>query len=118
MLRLHAPLVFRSQGYLRTHVPAGFTFDGASIPPFLRWVINPLDGEIGAAAAVHDWLYVVHSVPRKQADQLFYEALISLGASRWKAWIMWAGVRVRGQCGWESYYKRREEAMALWHAQN
>jgi len=33
---------------------------------------------------------------RKWADSVFYEAMRVLGVSRWKAVLMWAGVRLGG----------------------
>jgi hypothetical protein len=42
----------------RITVPAGFIFDGASVPR-IAWTISGIlpDGLIRAAALVHDWLY-------------------------------------------------------------
>jgi hypothetical protein len=41
---------------LKILIPAGFTYDGASVPRFLWAVIDPLDLS-EAAALVHDYLY-------------------------------------------------------------
>lgn len=52
-----------------------------------------------AAATIHDWLYSVGSagrMDRKAADQVFRNALCSSGVARWRAWLMWAGVRLGG----------------------
>lgn len=49
-----------------------------------------------AAAVIHDRLYFTAELDRKQADQVFYNALRSSGIARWRAWLMWAGVRVGG----------------------
>jgi hypothetical protein len=48
------------------------------------------------AATVHDWLYTTGQLPRRAADRLFRLALIDSGVSPWRAWIMWAGVRLGG----------------------
>ena len=81
-------------------VPAGFVTDLASVPrmPFAYL----LTGGIGhAAAVVHDLLYTTHQVSRKVADDVFHEALLSLGIPGWQAWLMWAGVRIGGAGPWE-----------------
>lgn len=53
-----------------------------------------------AAAALHDALYRAAMLPRRQADAVFYRALRAEGIARWRAWLMWAGVRLGG---WRRY---------------
>lgn len=48
------------------------------------------------AAALHDWLYASGHLPRVAADAVFRRALRSCGVARWRAWLMWAGVRLGG----------------------
>ena len=55
-----------------------------------------------AAAVIHDRLYFTGQLSRKAADRVFYNALRSSGIARWRAWLMWAGVRLGGR--WR--YKR------------
>ena len=76
-------------------VPAGFETDFASVP---RWPLTfALLGSYGhAAAVIHDWLYTTGELSRPDADRVFHEALRSSGIARWRAWLMWAGVRVSG----------------------
>lgn len=77
-------------------VPAGFETDFASVP---RWPLTfALLGSYGhAAAVIHDYLYDTGELSRKDADRAFHEALRSSGIARWRAWIMWAGVRIGGK---------------------
>lgn len=100
--RLLAVLVYWSSMLkMQLAVPAGFITDLASVPrlPFAYL----LAGGIGHAAAVlHDWLYSCHAVDRKTADNLFYEALVALGISRWRAYLMWIGVRAGGWASWDA----------------
>lgn len=56
-----------------------------------------------AAAVIHDRLYASGQLSRKAADRVFYNALRSSGVARWRAWLMWAGVRIGGH--WR--YKRK-----------
>ena len=77
-------------------VPTGFDTDFASVP---RWPLTfALLGSYGhAAAVIHDWLYRSGELSREDADRVFHEALRSSGIARWRAWIMWAGVRIGGK---------------------
>lgn len=99
--RLIDQLIYDSDlaGYIV--VPGGFVTDLASTPraPF----VYLLAGGIGhAAAVVHDWVYCCHVVPRAVADNVFHEALLLLGVPRWRAWLMWAGVRIGGSGPWDA----------------
>jgi hypothetical protein len=55
-------------------VRAPFPTDFASIPRLLTWAF-PRTGWWLAPAIMHDQLYAYKSVPRAEADRLFYEAL-------------------------------------------
>ena len=61
---------------------------------FLYAMVN---GYGDAAATLHDWLYTTGQLPRRAADRLFRLALIDSGVAPWRAWIMWAGVRLGGR---------------------
>ena len=54
-----------------------------------------------AGSGFHDYLYVSKVVSRPMADALLREASIATGIASWKAWGLWAGVRVGG---WIAYY--------------
>lgn len=79
-------------------VPRGFVTDFASVPrlPFAYLIF----GGVGhSAAVIHDWLYSPKSgkgVTRAEADEVFHEALVVCGISKWRAWMMWMGVRGMG----------------------
>ena len=81
-------------------VPAGFTTDFASIKvlhnAFLFVLFALVSGYGNYAATVHDWLYEHGSLTRKEADAVLYRALRAEGVARWRAWLMWAGVRIGG----------------------
>lgn len=83
-------------------IPAGFTFDFASIPRILRPLI-PKEGYHRYAALVHDWLYYSHEVDRETADLLFREAMGVLKTPQWKRNTMYRGVKWFGS---SSYGKR------------
>ncbi|KAF1072694.1 MAG: hypothetical protein GAK45_00129 [Pseudomonas citronellolis] len=51
-------------------------------------------GNLGAT--IHDQLYTIAQLPRRDCDAVFYRALRAEGVARWRAWIMYAGVRLGG----------------------
>jgi hypothetical protein len=111
--RLLAPLLYDSALAGMLVAPTGFVTDLASVPraPFAYL----LAGGIGhAAAVIHDWLYCCHRLTRARADAVFYEALLALGVPRWRAWLMWAGVRIGGAHPWRASGQRQPELVASW----
>ena len=92
-MRLAAPLVYWSAhlGYT-IQVPAGFEFDGASIPQ----AAMSMTGWPGLrAACIHDWLVDQPQIPRYDADAVFREALAVCGVPDQVAALMWAAVALR-----------------------
>lgn len=81
-------------------VPAGFVTDFASIQvlhnAFLFVLFALVSGYGNYAATVHDFLYSEGQVSRKEADAVLFRALRAEGVARWRAWLMWAGVRIGG----------------------
>ena len=82
-------------------VPAGFLTDGASVPR-LFWNMIPPWGQYGQAAVLHDWLcensYCLESgfrkkLSRKEADDIFNEALLALDVPTWKRQVMVTAVK-------------------------
>ena len=86
-----------SQNYI--HVPVGFVTDFASVP-FVFWAILPSWGKYGKAAVLHDWLYHYHIRTRKEADDIFLEAMLVSGTKPWKAKVMYRAVRLFGWLSW------------------
>lgn len=92
------PFRYHSKDGRTITVPKWFVTDLASIP----WITMPLfDGaEHRAAGVIHDWLYCSQLYSRKEADQLFCEMVVHLGASPTQAGLMYAGLRVGGWSRW------------------
>ena len=80
-------------------VPAGFVTDFAS-SPFFVWSFIPPWGRYSKAAVVHDYIYQTKCRTRKEADDIFYEAMLVLGVPEWKAKLMYSGVRIFGLIPW------------------
>lgn len=76
-------------------VPSGFITDFASIPRVF-WVILPKWGRYGNASVVHDYLYFTKERSRKEADDIFYEAMIVSKTNKIIAKIMYYAVRLFG----------------------
>lgn len=86
-------------------VPKGFSFDGNSIPRCLWFFFgHPLAGVQIIAAMIHDYLYKTGSIPRSDADFLYYCLLRSVEIGLLKRSLMWLGVRIGG---WLHYNKNK-----------
>lgn len=83
-------------------VPAGFEFDGASIPPFF-WLAfhSPYHPKVVRAALIHDYLYVTHEVDKAEADLTFVTILGIDGVDKWRRKNMWRAVHLFGGKAWE-----------------
>jgi hypothetical protein len=83
-------------------IPAGFVYDGASIPSFtgFTWAVtySPFRPEVMRAALVHDFLCNQRPThfSSAQAADLFFDMLIADGAKPWKARLMRRGVNFAG----------------------
>jgi hypothetical protein len=105
--RLTEPLIYESDLTGDTFtVPRGFCTDFASVPR-LPLAFMLVGDTANRAAVLHDWLYTTrkdgrHPVPdRATADALLKEAALATGAPAWRAWMLWAGVRIGGASHWD-----------------
>ena len=103
---LDAPLVYESDLLkCKVTVPIGFQTDFASVPKVP--IAYMLFGDRAhREAVIHDYLYRSDSVPvvaRKQADDVFYEAMKLRGKSFFVRWCMWGGVRLGGWTDFHGY---------------
>lgn len=80
-------------------VPSGFLFDGASIPKS-AWTVmglHPFSSEIIRAGLVHDYLYSVKVIGRKDADDVLHRILkYEDQLSSCKIFLIYSAVRVAG----------------------
>ena len=78
-------------------VPEDFDTDLASIPQWLWMFIAPGRSDFIAPAILHDYLYSCHSgFTRKEVDNVFLNALIRNGVSKFRAYQMYYTVRLFG----------------------
>ena len=80
----------------RVTVPAGFVTDFTSSPQML-WNIIPQWDRYGKASILHDYLYFSKEKSRKEADKIFYEAMLVSGVKKWKTKIIYWTVRMFGK---------------------
>ena len=82
-------------------VPAGFAWDGASIPRILHGILPTWGAHVGAAL-IHDYLYNTKPCTREQADRAFLELLIEDGVRLTRATVLYRAVQVAGQRCWDA----------------
>ena len=97
-------------------IPAGFQFDGASVPKFLGSWLSPV-GILLLGGLVHDYIYkytvlleknkMIESEPftQKQADQLFRDINIEQNGIHVLNWAAYLALRAGGFVAWNGHRK-------------
>lgn len=94
---LDEPLRYIDHDGLLHTVPAGFAFDGASIPRFAWSLIGgPLDGNYVRSAALHDYGCVVRTETSRVVHDRFYRTMRAEGVRWLQAQLMHKAVRLFG----------------------
>ena len=70
----------------------GYVTDFASIPPYLRSIIDNDSRYIFAAAMVHDCNFAGHLESFEDSNALFEQMILKIGGPWWEAIIAWLGV--------------------------
>ena len=98
-------------------IPAGFQFDGASVPKFLASWLSPV-GILLAGGLVHDYVYkytvllkknkkdTSEPMTQKQADQLFRDINIEQNGIHVLNWAAYLALRAGGFVAWNGHRKR------------
>jgi hypothetical protein len=98
-------------------IPAGFQFDGASVPKFLASWLSPV-GILLAGGLIHDYVYkytvllkknkkdTSEPMNQKQADQLFRDINIEQNGIHVLNWAAYLALRVGGFVAWNGHRKR------------
>ena len=102
---------------LSADVPARFITDLASIPRLFRGLIE-VNGAHRRAAVLHDYLYVMQTVSRAEADRAFLEAMAWLGVGFIKRQAMYQAVRLGGGAAWARGEKASRLDRSAWLAFN
>ena len=98
-------------------IPKGFTFDGASIPKFLRTFFSPV-GVLLIGGLVHDYMYkythckqvsakgALLVVDQKRADQIFRDINIVVNGFYTMNYLAYWSLRIGGFVAWNGHRKR------------
>jgi hypothetical protein len=81
-------------------VPAGFTFDGATIP----WLLRPFFPQMdiwAVASLLHDWHYFEKKISRKEADREYLHQLLKTEMRPAFAYLFYIAVRIGGKSFWK-----------------
>lgn len=92
-------------------IPAGFLFDGGSIPRPLWTLVGVAPGHILPATCVHDYLYQSGQASRYVADQKLREDMRVLGLNSCKVRMIYWAVRLFGH---GAYLKGSRAAWYVW----
>ena len=88
-------------------IPAGFIYNGASIPRLGQFVlgVSRYGAQVRGAAVTHDYHYKHHVVSRKRADIIFHWMLRANGVNAFKAALMYRTLRLFGRKAWNNSKK-------------
>jgi hypothetical protein len=98
-------------------IPAGFTFDGASIPKFLRTFFSPV-GVLLVGGLVHDYAYkyktllkndkksTMGELTQKRADEIFRDINCNVNGFYFMNYLAYWSLRLGGFVAWNGHRKR------------
>ena len=104
-------------------IPAGFVFDGASIPKFLRTFFSPV-GVLLMGGLVHDYAYkyaclqrtgkgALLIVDQKRADEIFRDICIEVNGFYAMNYLAYWSLRAGGFVAWNGHRKRNHKIPEL-----
>ena len=105
-------------------IPAGFSFDGASIPKFLRTFFSPV-GVLLIGGLVHDYAYkyktllevnkkkTMGELTQKRADEIFRDINIVVNGFYTMNYLAYWSLRLGGFVAWNGHRKRNNKIPEL-----
>lgn len=106
IIDVHKDIAFISAQYYEPTlfaIPAGFSFDGASIPrAFWSAVTTPFHPSVIRAAIAHDWLYYTHIYSRQVCDRMLLDIMKYDGVSLLRRRAIYRAVRLFGGGYWDN----------------
>ena len=105
-------------------IPAGFQFDGASIPKFLRAFFSPV-GVLLVGGLVHDYAYkyttlleknkknTMDKLTQKRADEIFRDININVNGFYVMNYLAYYSLRLGGFVAWNGHRKRNAKIPGL-----
>lgn len=94
-------------------IPDGFIFDGASVPKLFTNLFPKSGARYDRAACLHDWLYATQTTTRKEADDLFLEAMKADGVGTITRRTIYRAVRMFGWSAWNKVKKDEANKLAV-----
>ena len=101
-------------------IPAGFIFDGASIPKFLHTFLSPV-GVLLIGGLVHDYAYkyaalkpknkkdAILILDQKKSDQIFRDININVNGFYAMNYLSYYSLRIGGFVAWNGHRKRNSK---------
>ena len=105
-------------------IPAGFQFDGASIPKFLRAFFSPV-GVLLVGGLVHDYAYkyttlleknkknTMDKLTQKRADEIFRDININVNGFYVMNYLAYYSLRLGGWVAWRGHRKTNAKIPGL-----
>tara|TARA_Y100001973_G_C5146068_1_gene305490 strand:- start:571 stop:1164 length:594 start_codon:yes stop_codon:yes gene_type:complete len=105
-------------------IPAGFQFDGASIPKFLRTFFSPV-GVLLIGGLIHDYAYkyktlleknkkkTMGELTQKRADEIFRDININVNGFYSMNYLAYWSLRLGGFVAWNGHRKRNNKIPEL-----
>lgn len=73
-------------------VPAGFIFNGMSIPRIFWWFAHPMTSDTIIASLLHDYIFCTRQYSLEKSDYIFYDALRACQVNQYKAVLLYIGL--------------------------
>jgi|SRR6185437_5424361 len=113
------PFTYIIDDTTKVTVPTGFCTDLTSVPQLFWNIFPPPGGMYGKAAVIHDYIYyygtvynykdnINQSITRKQADQVFMQAMNDLNVPWYTRYTLYIGLRVGGWNTWNKYRENKQ----------
>lgn len=105
-------------------IPAGFQFDGASIPKFLRTFFSPV-GVLLVGGLIHDYAYkyktlleknkkkTMGELTQKRADEIFRDINVNVNGFYSMNYLAYWSLRLGGWFAWNGHRKRNNKIPEL-----
>lgn len=109
--KINVYIKFKNTYWMNFFFKPGFVTDLASVPWFLRGIVDNDDHKIIQAALVHDFLFSTGRLPFQISNSLFYKMLRANGYHSAKALLaFWAVSSFVGRKHYKSHKKKRARA--------
>lgn len=103
------------------YIPKGFIFDGASIPRWLWWLLQPM-GILLIPGLIHDYAYrhrclkdtkggIKFSDDRRYWDKVFREVSIDVNRCKFISYAAWLALWIFGGFAWRKNRKLEAESI-------